>query len=98
MRRVFVNRSLDYNEGWKRLLPEEILEVLSKRTNDLLVVSSFQTCTRPKENLPPKLRGRKFPNDRKPLADIVAEGYFRERRPVRSSLLANLSKCIIDLV
>jgi hypothetical protein len=98
MRRVFVNRSLDYNEGWKRLLPEEILEVLSKRTNDLLVVSSFQTCTRPKENLPPKLQGRKFPNDRKPLADIVAEGYFRERRPVRSSLLANLSKCIIDLV
>ena len=25
MRRLFVNRSLDYNEGWKRLLPEEIL-------------------------------------------------------------------------
>jgi hypothetical protein len=44
-----------------RLLPEEILEVLSKMTN-----------------LPPKLRGRKFPNNRKPLADIVAEGYFRE--------------------
>ena len=61
-----------------RLLPEEILEVLSKRTNDLLVVSSFQTGTRPKENLPPKLRGRKFPNDRKPLADIEVEGYFRE--------------------
>jgi hypothetical protein len=78
MRKVFDNRSLDYNEGWKRLLPEEILEVLSKRTNDLLVVSSFQTGTRPKETLPPKLRGRKFPNDRKPLADIVAEGYFRE--------------------
>jgi hypothetical protein len=53
MRRVFVSRSLDYNEGWKRLLLEEILEVLSKRTNDLLVVSSFQKGIRPKENLPP---------------------------------------------
>ena len=42
MRKVFDNRSLDYNEGWKHLLPEEILEVLSKRTNDLPVVSSFQ--------------------------------------------------------
>jgi hypothetical protein len=61
-----------------RLLPEEILEVLSKRTNDLLIVSNFQKGTHPKENLPPKLRGRKFPNNRKPLADIVAEGYFRE--------------------
>ena len=50
MRRLFDNRSLDYNEGWKRLLPEEILEVLSKRTNDLLVVSSFQKGIRPKDN------------------------------------------------
>lgn len=50
MRKVSDNRSLDYNEGWKRLLPEEILEVLSKRTNDLLVVSSFQKGIRPKEN------------------------------------------------
>jgi hypothetical protein len=47
-------------------------------TNDLLVVSNFQKGTRPKENLPLKLQGREFPNDRKPLADIVAEGYFRE--------------------
>ena len=53
MRKVFDNRSLDYNEGWKRLLPEETLEVLSKRTNDLLVVSSFQKVIRPKEKLPP---------------------------------------------
>jgi hypothetical protein len=59
-------------------LPEEILEVLSKRTDDLLVVSSFQKGIRPKDNLPPKLQGRKFPNDRKPLADIVVKGYFRE--------------------
>jgi hypothetical protein len=59
-------------------LPEEILEVLSKMTNDLLVVSNFQKGTRPKENLLPKLQGREFPNDRKPLADIVVEGYFRE--------------------
>jgi hypothetical protein len=35
-----------------RLLPEEILEVLSKRTNDLLIVSSFQKNIRPKVNLP----------------------------------------------
>lgn len=32
----------------------------------------------PKENLPLKLQEREFPNDRKPLADIVMEGYFRE--------------------
>jgi hypothetical protein len=32
----------------------------------------------PKENLPPKLKEREFPNDRKPLEDIVMEGYFRE--------------------
>jgi hypothetical protein len=30
------------------------------------------------ESLSLKLGGREFPNDRKPLADIVAEGYFRE--------------------
>ena len=59
-------------------MPEEILEVLSKMTNDLLVVSNFQKGTRPKENLPPKLQEREFPNDRKPLADIVMEGYFRK--------------------
>jgi hypothetical protein len=46
--------------------------------NDLLVVSNFQKGTRPKENLSPKLQGREFPNDRKPLAGIVVEGYFRE--------------------
>jgi hypothetical protein len=32
----------------------------------------------PKENLPLKLQEREFPNDRKPLAYIVMEGYFRE--------------------
>ena len=32
----------------------------------------------PKENLPPKLQEREIPNDRKPLEDIVMEGYFRE--------------------
>ena len=63
-----------------RLLPEEILEVLSKRTNDLLVVSSsFQKGLRPNEKVPPlSFGGGEFPNDRKPLADIVAEGYFRK--------------------
>jgi nitroreductase len=32
----------------------------------------------PKENLPPKLQEVEFPNDRKPLTEIVMEGYFRE--------------------
>ena len=41
-------------------------------------VSNFQKDTHPKENLPPKLQGREFPNNRKPLADIVVKEYFRE--------------------
>ena len=32
----------------------------------------------PKENLPPKLQEVEFPNDRKPLEEIVMEGYFKE--------------------
>lgn len=32
----------------------------------------------PKENLPPKLQDAEFPSDRKPLTEIVMEGYFRE--------------------
>lgn len=32
----------------------------------------------PRENLPPKLQEVEFPNDRKPLSEIVMEGYFRE--------------------
>jgi nitroreductase len=32
----------------------------------------------PKENLPLKLQESEFPNDRKPLTEIVMEGYFRE--------------------
>lgn len=31
----------------------------------------------PKENLPPKLQEVEFPNDRKPLEEIVMEGYFK---------------------
>lgn len=31
----------------------------------------------PKENLPPNLQEVEFPNDRKPLTEIVMEGYFR---------------------
>jgi hypothetical protein len=31
----------------------------------------------PKENLPPKLQEREFPNDRKPLNEIVMDGKFR---------------------
>ncbi len=31
----------------------------------------------PKEKLPAKLQDREFPNDRKPLKDIIMEGYFR---------------------
>ena len=33
----------------------------------------------PKENLPPKLQQVEFPNDRKPLEEIVMEGYFKEQ-------------------
>ena len=32
----------------------------------------------PKETLPPKLHEVEFPNDRKPLTEIVMEGFFRE--------------------
>ena len=32
----------------------------------------------PKENLTPKLQEAEFPSDRKPLTEIVMEGYFRE--------------------
>ena len=32
----------------------------------------------PKENLTPKLQDAEFPSDRKPLTEIVMEGYFRE--------------------
>jgi nitroreductase len=32
----------------------------------------------PKENLPPQLQERENPNDRKPLAEIVMEGQFRQ--------------------
>ncbi|HEX7257120.1 MAG TPA: hypothetical protein VF242_03585 [Nitrososphaeraceae archaeon] len=31
----------------------------------------------PKENLPPKLQQVEFPKDRKPLEEIVMEGYFK---------------------
>src|ERR687883_309563 len=32
----------------------------------------------PKDNLPPRLREAEYPNDRKPLAEIVMEGQFRQ--------------------
>ena len=32
----------------------------------------------PKENFPPQLQERENPNDRKPLAEIVMEGQFRQ--------------------
>jgi hypothetical protein len=31
----------------------------------------------PKENLPPNLQERESPSDRKPLTEIVMEGYYR---------------------
>jgi hypothetical protein len=31
----------------------------------------------PKENLPPKLQDMEYPNNRKPLTEIVMEGTFR---------------------
>jgi len=32
----------------------------------------------PKENLPPILQEREFPNNRKQLTEIVMDGYFRD--------------------
>ena len=32
----------------------------------------------PKENLPPQLQEREYPTNRKPLAEIVMEGQFRQ--------------------
>ncbi len=54
MRRVFVNKSYDKGEGVFRELPPEVLRNLvnagggeARNTNDLLVVSNFQTGTAP---------------------------------------------------
>jgi hypothetical protein len=33
----------------------------------------------PPENLPPNLREKEFPNDRKELAEIVMEGRYRKQ-------------------
>jgi hypothetical protein len=33
----------------------------------------------PREKLPPKLQEKEFPNDRKPLSEIVMEGNFKEK-------------------
>jgi len=32
----------------------------------------------PKDNLPQQLQEREYPNDRKPLAEIVMEGQFKK--------------------
>lgn len=33
----------------------------------------------PKENLPPNLQDKEYPNDRKPLNEIVMEGSFKRK-------------------
>jgi hypothetical protein len=49
MRRVFVNKSFDKNEGFKKFAPDKIKKLVSgeEKTNDLLMVTSFQTGTAP---------------------------------------------------
>jgi hypothetical protein len=49
MRRVFVNKSYDKNEGLRKYTTEKLKEFFHKAesTNDLLIVSNFQTGTAP---------------------------------------------------
>jgi len=49
MRRVFVNKSYDKNEGFRKYTTEKLQEIFHKAvsTNDLLIVSNFQTGTAP---------------------------------------------------
>jgi len=50
MRRFFVNKSYDKNEGlFRRHAPEKLKEIfqIGENTNDLLIVSNFQTGTAP---------------------------------------------------
>jgi hypothetical protein len=49
MRRIFVNKSYDKNEGFRKYATERLQEIFHKAvsTNDLLIVSNFQTRTAP---------------------------------------------------
>jgi hypothetical protein len=49
MRRVFVNKSYDKNEGFRKYTTEKLKEIFrgAVSTNDLLIVSNFQTGTAP---------------------------------------------------
>lgn len=49
MRRVFVNKSYDKDEGFRKYTPEKLKELfhVGANTNDLLIVSNFQTGTAP---------------------------------------------------
>ena len=50
MRRFFVNKSYDKDEGlFRKYAPEKLKDIFHKveNTNDLLIVSSFQTGTAP---------------------------------------------------
>ena len=49
MRRVFVNKSYDKNDGLRKYAPDKLKEFFHKAeiTNDLLIVSNFQTGTAP---------------------------------------------------
>jgi hypothetical protein len=55
-----------------------------KARQDLDIPNSFDVMAMiaigkrgPKENLPTELQDKEFPNDRKPLKEIVMEGSFR---------------------
>jgi hypothetical protein len=49
MRRVFVNKSYDKNDGLRKYAPDKLKEFFHKAesTNDLLIISNFQTGTAP---------------------------------------------------
>jgi nitroreductase len=56
-----------------------------KARNDLEIPDNFDVMAMiaigkqgPKENLPPQLQEKEYPNDRKPLAEIVMEGQFKK--------------------
>ncbi len=57
-----------------------------KARDVLMIPDNYDVCAmcaigKPgrKEDLPPELQEREFPNDRKPLDELVMEGIFRER-------------------
>ena len=61
-------------EGFDYLRSRQVLEI--PENYDVMAMIAIGKRGS-KENLPPKLRDREFPNDRKPLNEIIMEGKFR---------------------